>query len=57
MFNSADGINETDTFAANVGVCAHQSMVFSKPYIGLVLTYQVSLLQTEKRLEVRSLIT
>ena len=33
MFNSADGINETDTFAANVGVCAHQSMVFSKPGI------------------------
>ena len=30
MFNSADGINESDTFTANVGVCAHQSMVFSK---------------------------
>ena len=30
MFNSADGINEADTFTANVGVCAHQSLAFSK---------------------------
>ena len=41
MFNSADGINESDTFTANVGVCAHQSMVFSKEvFIGLVLIFQ-----------------